>query len=579
MPTRKLILLFLSILTLNLLLSCHGATPTLVFATPTPPTPSPAASKTIPTAFVPPDSPTPPPAATQTPAPSPAPPYTTAPTPLPRGGSIVEAGQFEISTLNPLLAAADDELARAVGGLLFDSLLHVNAQTAALMPGLARDWKVSEDGRVFTFHLRPDAAWHDGKAFSAADVTLTLALAGDPEGPSPYRFDLARIIEVKAPDSATIVVTVDEPGCDTLYAVGRVPILPRHLLEGQALDEAASFNRHPVGTGPFAFDAWNSDGSLALTANQNYWAGRPRLDSWTYRVAQDLKGAHLARLPNDAETESLPEGWRSISYPAENWHFLALNNDHPILSDPAVRRALAMALDRKRLLEAVLDAQGTLMDSPWLAEHWAVEGASLAPLPYDPDQARRLLADAGWRDTDGDGLLEKDGTGLNLSLSANAGNTAREQIAVLVQQYWHAIGVSAQVEVLPWGVFLDDLFNHTFDVAVFDWPLEPGPDQTWLWAAGENEPGSGFNFCSYASAEADALLEQGRAAHACDPARRAAAYRDLAQHLAADQPYIFLFAAHRQLGVSQNLLGPQPGAYAGLYWNIAEWHLTDSNRQ
>ncbi|UCC62890.1 MAG: hypothetical protein JSV36_19420 [Anaerolineae bacterium] len=162
-----------------------------------------------------------------------------------------------------------------------------------------------------------------------------------------------------------------------------------------------------------------------------------------------------------------------------------------------------------------------------------------------------------------------------MGISTNQGNPVRERIAILAQQYWQAVGVSAQVQVMPWGILLDDLFTHNFDAVAFDWPLEPGPDQTWLWATAESVTGTGFNFVSYASAEADALLERGRMAPACDPARRAAAYQDLARRLAADRPYLFLFAAQRHLAVAEALVGPQPGPYGGLYWNVAEWYLAE----
>jgi peptide/nickel transport system substrate-binding protein len=485
------------------------------------------------------------------------------------------------------LAADDDDLSRAVGDLLFDSLLRLNPQTAALMPGLALGWEVSDDGRTFTFHLRPCVTWHDGQPFSAADVTFTLAVAGDHEGPSSYRFELAGVREVAAPDSATVVVTFDEPNCDALYAVGRVPILPQHLLDGQALAKAA-FNRRPVGTGPFLFAAWEADGSLLLNANEGYWAGRPRLDGWTYRPVQDTESlqadfwhrrAHLVRLPEDLEAASLPEACHLVSYPADRWHFLALNNDRPILRDATVRRALALALDRERLLAVALDGQGSLMDAPWLATHWAMEGASLTPLAYAPDRTRRLLAEAGWRDTDGDGWLDKDGQQLQVNICFNQENPVRERIAILTQQYWHAVGVSAQVEVLPWGIFVDDLFRHDFDVAVFDWPIEPAPDQTWLWAAAEDGPGTGLNFVSYAASQVDRLLEQGRTALACDPSRRRMVYQDLAGRLAADQPYVFLFAAHRHLAVAEALVGLRPCPYGGLYWNVTDWYLKGSVKE
>jgi peptide/nickel transport system substrate-binding protein len=581
---RRLFYLVL-FLAAGLLVTCRRAPASPAFATPTPVSPSPVASETaLPTltsltADIS--------ALPLTPTPVPTPTLTHTPMPFPRGGRVVEVGLAGVSTLNPLLAADDDDLSRAVGGLLFDGLLRVHPQTAALTPGLALDWRVSDDGRTFTFHLRPGVTWHDGRPFSAADVTFTLAVAGDPEGPSPFRFALAGVSQAMAPDSMTVVVTFDEPGCDALYAVGRVPILPRHLLEGQGLAEAA-FNQRPVGTGPFLFAAWKADGSLVLNANQDYWAGRPHLDGWLYRLAPDMAGlqedlrlgrAHLARLPDGLEVASLPEAFHVLSYPADRWYFLALNNDHPALRDGAVRRALALALDRERLLAAALGGQGALMDTPWLATHWAIAGASLTPLAYAPGQARQLLAEAGWRDTDGDGLLDQDGRPLHVDISANLGNPARERIALLAQQYWHAMGVSAQVEALPWGTFVDDLFRHAFDVGVFDWPLEPGPDQTWLWAAGENGPGTGFNFVSYEDAQVDRLLKQGRTAPACDPARRAAAYRDLAVRLAADQPYIFLFVAHRRLGVAEALVGPQPGPYGRLYWNVTDWWLEGSETE
>lgn len=564
-------LLFL-LMIVGLLAACRRVPLTSVPASPIAVSPSPTAAQAV----------SPSPTATASPTlPRPTTTPTWTPTPLPQGGQVVEVGLAKISTLNPLLAAEDDDLARAVGGLLFDSLLRLDARTAVLTPGLARDWQVSADGRTFTFYLRPDVTWHDGRPFSSADVTFTLALAGDAQGPSPYRFDLAGISQVTAPDDKTVSVTLNQAGCDALYAVGRVPILPRHLLAGKALAEAA-FNRRPVGTGPFVFEARKADGRLVLRANGDYWAGQPLLDGWTYQPVSDVSAlqqavksgqAHLARLPDGLEAAWLPETWRLVVYPADRWYFLALNNAQTALGDAAVRRALALALDRQRLLEVALGGQGALIEAPWLAEHWVLAGASLAPLAYAPEQASQLLNQAGWRDGDGDGLLDRAGEPLSLRISANVGHPVRERIAILVQQYWQAVGVSAQVEMLPWGVFLDDLFSHAFQVAVFDWPLEPGPDQTWLWAAGENTPGDGFNFVSYASPQADALLAQGRAALGCDPARRAAAYQALARQLAADQPYVFLFAPHRRLAMDEALTGPQPGPYGGLYWNVAGWYL------
>jgi len=530
-----------------------------------------------PTALLLPPSPT----STPTSTPTPTPQIAMSPTPVPMGGRLVEVGLSSVSTLNPLLADPGDGLSRSIGGLLFDSLLRVDPRTGAPLPGLAWDWEVSDDSRTFIFHLRPGVTWHDGRPLSSDDVLFTLGVAGDPEGASFYRFDLVHVSRITAPDNATVVITSAEPSCDTLYAVGRVPILPRHLLEGWELDKAA-FNRRPVGTGPFVFVSQGADGRITLRANDAYWAGRPRLDDWVYYVApnvesleEDLRSgrAHLARLPEDWEMASPPEGYHILSYPGGRWYFLALNNDHPLLHDATIRRALALVLDRGEMLASALKGQGTLMDAPWLSTHWAMEGISLTPLPYAPDQARELLAAAGWHDSDGDGLLDGGGEPLRLSIITHPANSAREQIALLTQQYWRSIGISAQVRMLPWGLFLDDLFRHTFDVAVFDWPLDAAPDQSWLWAAGEDGLGTGFNFISYANDRVDALLEEGRAVPGCDMDSRAVAYQDLARQLIDDQPYIFLFASHQRLAVTDALTGLQSGPYNGLYWNVAQWSL------
>lgn len=587
MTGNRRALQLLTFLILGLLAACRQSTTPAPLPQPTPTT-RPATPSPPPTAApVPSPSPSPtrPAPAAPTPTPVPSPTDSLTPTSVPRGGWIVETGLDPIITLNPLLA--EDDLSRAVGDLLFDSLLRVDARTAALLPGLAGEWYVSDDGRTLTFHLRPGAAWHDGHPFSAQDVRFSLLAAGDPDGPSPYRYDLAHVTEVTAPDDATVTVTLDKPGCDALYAVGRVPILPRHLLADQSLTEA-SFNRRPVGTGPFVFESWTDDGTLTLAANGRYWAGAPRLDGWSYRLASHAAalqehlagggGSHLARLPA-GETAFLPQTVRALSFPADRWYFVVLNTDHPILSDPTVRRALALALDRQRLLAVALDGSGSLLDAPWLPEHWALGGVSPDPIPYAPDEARDLLAEAGWRDTDGDGLLEREGQPLHLGIVTNQENPVRQRIALLVQQYWQAVGVSAQVNVQPWGGLQDDLFSHLFDAAVFDWPLEPGPDQSWLWGSAESELGIGFNFGSYASAEVDALLAQAREAPGCDASLRVEAYRSLAQRLADDGPYIFLFVPHRRVAVAEVLVGPTMGPYGRFYWNVTDWYLDLGERE
>ena len=464
--------------------------------------------------------------------------------------------------------------------LIFESLLAVNPQNGALIPHLARSWRVSDDGLTVTFELRDDVLWHDGEPFTAEDVEFTFQAVLDLGMESPRRFALASVEYFEAVDAHTFVVRLSEPGCSALYDLGLLPIVPRHLGRGTGSRRAAI-----VGTGPFMLKEWVPGDHITLVRNPRYWRGAPRLEAWTYRAFPDEE-ALLTALeegevdvapvrPQDARRIEGTGRFKILRYPAAEYYFIAFNNDHPILGDGRARRALSLALDRRRLLEEVLAGQGTLLGVGLLPDHWASR-ADVRPPDYDPTEARRLLAEAGWADSDGDGFLDRDGEPLALSLATNAGNKAREAIAVLAGQYYRAVGVAAQIELVEWGNLLGRVFDHRFDAAVLSWPLKLDPDQRLLWHSTENAPGSGFNFVSYHNPLADALLERGALVPGCDWRKKAEVYGQLWAILARDRPYDFLFAPDELVAVNRRLEGPAPSPFAGLYWNASEWYVASS---
>ena len=490
------------------------------------------------------------------------------PTSSPEGGRLVEGGLGELATLDPLLA---DE---AVMGLIFEGLLAVDPQDGAPIPNLARSWRVSDDGLTVTFELRDDVLWHDGEPFTAADARFTFQAVLDLGMKSPRRFALASVEDFEALGAHTFVVKLSEPGCSALYDLGLLPIVAHHL--GRAAI---------VGTGPFMLEEWVPGDHVTLVRNPRYWRGAPRLEAWTYRAFPDEEALLAALEEGEVDVAPIrPQDVRRIEgtgrfevlrYPAAEYYFIAFNNDHPILGDGRVRRALSLTLDRRRLLEEVLAGQGTLLGVGLLPGHWASR-ADVRPPDYDSARARQLLAQAGWADSDGDGFLDREGEPLRLSLSTNLGNEVREAIAVLVGQYYRAVGVAAQVELVEWGNLLGRLFEHRFDAAVLSWPLKLDPDQRLLWHSTEDTPGSGFNFVSYHNSLADALLEEGAVVPGCDRRRRAEVYGRLWAILARDRPYDFLFAPDELIAVNRRLVGPAPSPFAGPYWNANEWYMAPS---
>jgi len=476
---------------------------------------------------------------------------------------------------------ADDPTSLAVTELLFDRLLAVDPETGSLVPGLASSWQVSADDLTITFALRDDVLWHDGQPFSATDVEFTFKAIVNPAVGSPREADFSLVEEFKAIGDTTFVVTLADADCSILYDLSSVSIVPQHLLGDD--DIQTSFNAHPVGTGPFVFGEWVVGDHITLLRNPRYWGKVPHLDAWTYKVIADEEALIAGLQAGQLDVIPLPLGdlasveaaghFQIQSYPASEYYFIGYNLDHPILGDVRVRRALSQAVDRQRLLDRILGEQGQLLDTGLLPAHWAYP-QELPGYSFDPARAAQLLAEAGWTDNDGDGIRDRDGEPLRLRLATNGENAVREAIAILVQQYYLAVGVAAEVELIQWGNFLEDIFTHDFDMVVFSWPLALDPDEWEVWHSSESVLDSGFNFVSYHNSRVDELLLRGLRVPQCEEARRAAIYGEIATILAQDQPYAFLFAPYNLIAVNERVGGVAPSPFAGLHWNLADWHVT-----
>jgi peptide/nickel transport system substrate-binding protein len=502
---------------------------------------------------------------------------TLAPTPAPApGGQVVVGGPGPLAAFNPLLA--DDEGSRAVGQLLFDSLLAVDPATGALQPGLAESWEFSADSRTITFRLRSGPRWHDGQPLTAQDVAFTLEAARQLAGQMPHLADFAALSATADADGRTVTVSLDEPDCTALYRVGLLPILPRHLLEAGEMGNA------PVGSGPFAFESGTPGQQAKLKRNPAYWGQTPYLERWSYRVFTDTQALTAALAAGEVDVAALPwdarqrhlDNFAFYPYPAAEYLFIAFNGAAPterhfIFGDRRVRQAFSLALDREHILERVLGGQGVLLSGPFLPGYWAMSEQAIPP--YDPDKARALLAEAGWADSDGDGILERQGKPLRFFIRVNGENEARQEIAMLAQQYYRAIGADAGFGPVEWGGFLDYIFTHDFDAAVFGWPLSPEPDQRRFWRSDQSAEGAGFNFVSYSNPQLDALLDEGATLGGCSPARRAQIYGQAAALLAEERPYDFLFAPYGFLVASPRIAGIAPSSFVGPYWNAGGWYI------
>ncbi|MGB8648293.1 MAG: ABC transporter substrate-binding protein [Anaerolineae bacterium] len=488
------------------------------------------------------------------------------------GGSIVVAGVGspgrEVTALPPFIANA-----------LYDSLLQVDPQNGALLPGLADSFQASADARTLTFHLRADLTWQDGQPLTAQDVVWTIKTLSNSASRLAPVADFGPMADVTALDPQTVVITLSQPYCPALTYIGTMKILPAHILKDK--DLSALTDQEFIGSGPLVLKSWTAN-TITLARNPAYWKGPASIDSWIYKiVATDAEArAALAAgqvdlwvsdaVHNTADTNAT--GVNVMTYPANRFYALAMSREQSVLGDAQVRQAIALSLDRQELAQTLWGKAGLPLATSLLPTFWATP-PDLVVTPSDLAQARQLLAAAGWSDTNGDGVLDKAGKPLRLSLWAIADDSVDEPLAFLVRARLAQIGIQALVQLDDRDALLTRALLHEYDLALVPWNIPLDPDQHWYWQSTENIKGQGLNVTSYANPQVDDLVSRGQQAPACDTTTRRAVYNDLYRTVAGDIPQVVLLSPPVQLFARARVRGLVPSSFAGPYWNINRWEV------
>lgn len=394
-----------------------------------------------------------------------------------RGGTLVVALATDLGTLNPLITA--DRFGQEVSGqLLFLPLIRYDS-TLEYVGALAESWEMLGDtGAVF--RLRRDVRWHDGAPTTAEDVAFTIERAKDPRTTFPNASYLTHWTGAAAVDSYTVRVSF-EPHVEPLAGLPFLPIVPKHLLDSIPAERMrqAAFGRAPVGNGPYRFVEFRANDRWVFTANEDFpegLGGRPPIDRIVMRIIPE-QASQVAELragtidlalgapaSDFMRLDSMPQ-LRGIARPSRQYFAIGWNNRHPPLDDPIVRRALAMSLNRERML-ALRYGYGDLAAGPVPSFHWAYPD-DVEPLPYSPDSARALLASRGIEDRDGDGDLDlTSGEPFVISYFAPTNNSFNRDIAEVVRADLDAIGVTVDVRGMDYNTMIADVIGpRTFDAA------------------------------------------------------------------------------------------------------------------
>lgn len=491
------------------------------------------------------------------------------------GGTFVAASIGDATFLNPVLAA--DTASSDIDDLVYNGLVKYD-KNIQLIGDLAESWTITDGGKAITFHLRKGVEWSDGQPFTSADVLFTYQVLVDSNTRTPFSSDYELVKTAEAPDPYTFRVTYKEPFAPALQSWG-MGILPKHIWEKQDINEGPS-NRHPIGTGPYKLKEWVPDEKIVLVANDKFFRGRPHIDRYVYRIIPDMsvqflelrQGTLGMMTPTPDQYNGYPEffvDYDKYHYPDFRYDYVAFNLENPLFRDKRVRQAISLAVNRKAIIDGVYQGLAVPATGPFPPTSWAYN-KDVLPTPYDPARAKRLLADAGWKDSDGDGIIDKDGKPFAFTLVTNQGNKVRESMALVIQNSLAAIGIKMDVRVMEWSVFIDKYVEKKqFDAVLLAWSLARDPDCYQIWHSSQRGPKQ-YNFVGYVNPEVDKLLVEGR--QTFDQAKRERIYHEIHRLIADDTPYVFLVVPESLVVVHKKIMGVEQ-APAGIGWNFEKWWI------
>lgn len=509
------------------------------------------------------------------------------------GGSVVVVQGSDMTI--PLAMLAQSTFDGNLGGdVMYMSLLSSAWQDGRLVfldasqspMALAHGYEhAGADSASLRFHMRSDVRWSDGQPVTARDIEFTYRILDDPGLASPLQHYKEFLDRVEVEDDSTVVFHYSGRHPDMVLHATVQPI-PEHLFGRTA---PGDLRNHPairspengalVTNGPYMIGAWQRGQSVVLVRNPHF-EPRAHLDQVVFRIIPDptTRLVELQTGAVDMVTGITMDQVPRIRAQAPHvrlereekrfYDYIAYNGESfAPFADPDVRRALGLAIDTEGIIAALQMEEFAVPAGgpypPIFSDLYDPQGQ--APVPYDPDEARRILESKGWRDSDNDGILDRDGQPFRFNFVTNTGNQRRADITQIVQQQWRRIGVDARIQIVEFNTMTQNLTTGNFEAVLSGWSVALTPDLTPIWA-----PESPFNYTRYRNPETVRLIAEARAQPSYE--RAAPIWRQAASRIAQDQPYTWLFFMDMVDGVNNRVRDTKIDTY-GPYQNLWEWWI------
>lgn len=524
--------------------------------------------------------------------------------------------------LNPIIT--NDASSSTVGKFIYETLLELDYATAELTPMLAESRpEISDDHLTYKFALRKNIKFSDGHPLTAKDVVFSFKVVKNPlvVNAAALRNYYMDIKDVQATDDYTVTVTMLKPYFLAEYFLGGLQILPKHILDPENLTdkytvaetndpdvaaksevmrafakwfESPEKNREKqylVGTGPYTFEEWRTSENIRLKRFDGYWnKGNNKYktsypNQIVFKVVNDRPAAVTALKNGDLDfMEYIPpalftdidtttsQNIKTTSYLVPTYMYIGWNQRRPVFGDKKTRQALSYLVDKTMLIKNVVRGFAIPTNSPVYFGRPEYD-STLNRYDYSPEKAKQLLAEAGWKDSNGDGILDRTVNGKRLDFSftflLNAGNEMRENIALLLIEEFRKVGIQAQAQKIEWSVFLENLKSNKFEAYIGAWVNDPTPSDLYqIWHSTQID-NKGSNYAAFNNPRADKLIEDIRTEF--DEAKRMAYYKELQQIIGDEQPYTFLWVLKYPTAYNKRLQGVEfytvrPGYVLNNWW-------------
>lgn len=467
--------------------------------------------------------------------------------------------------VNPILA--NDSASSEIADRIFNGLFTYD-KNANIINELASSHEFLSKTRL-RIKLKKNVFWHDGAKFSADDVIFTYNTILNPKVVSSYVSSYKEVKELKKIDDYTLEVIYKKPYFKALE-IWMMGILPKHLLENEKDLMTSSFNKHPIGTGPYTLKGFKIGEDIYLHANKNYFKGEAKIEEIHYKFIPDsstsflflkqkkLDYAGITPLQYDRQlNKEFKDNFKIIEKPSFSYDYLGFNLKNKKFQDLKVRQALSLAINRQELVDILFFKHGRVSNGPFLPGSSAYN-SEVKEVVQDIKKAKSLLKEAGY----------DENNPFTFEVITSTGGQTRINAAQILQYQLKKVGINMKIRVMQWQAFLNTIVHpRNFEAIILGWSMSIMPDAYSIWHSSRAVTG-GFNLTSYNNKEVDDLIELGSST--INKQKFAKIYKKIFKIISEDLPYLFLYIPNAITVINKNISPIEP-TFVGIRHNELEW--------